>query len=80
MLTTNEQRNLHASSRLRNFHQRPRPLSSGQDNKLYDQLMAEVKKRKRYVKTAAEVRRLADAELGDKTITEVLYEMRNEAI
>jgi len=42
--------------------------------------MAEVKKRKRYVKTAAEVRRLADAELGDKTITEVLYEMRNEAI
>lgn len=49
-------------------------------NKLYDQLMAELKKRKRYVKTAAEVRRLADAELGDKTLTEVLYEMRNEAI
>ncbi len=44
-----------------------------------NKLMAEVKKRKRYVKTAAEVRRLADAELGDKTLTEVLYyEMRGE--
>ena len=50
----------------------------GPGNKLYDQLMAEVKKRKRYVKSAAEVRRLADAELGDKTLTEVLYEMRGE--
>lgn len=48
------------------------------DSPIMVHLHAELKKRRKYVKNIAEVRRILDAELGDKTLTEELYKMRNE--
>jgi len=48
------------------------------DSPIMMHLRSELKKRRKYVKDIGEVRRILDAELGDKTLTEELYKMRNE--
>jgi hypothetical protein len=50
------------------------------DSPFYADILKELTKYKKYPDDADAVRKLLDKELGDRTLTEELYKMRDEAL